>query len=191
MATALAVAGAGLIGGLPAFRFGVAHFESVWDFGPDVVATVSAGFATAFASADLLRYLRGRERATAGRRIVAASAAMASVLLALVAASFIATVSGRQSLDAAERLGARPVSMQNTRFTPAVVEAVAGETHGIALKNDDPMLHTIVIPDANVKAEIGPGSEKLVEFVFANPGEYDFLCDVPGHAAMRGRIIVR
>ena len=49
--------------------------------------------------------------------------------------------------------------------------------------------HTFVIEALDVKEELSPNVGARVEFS-AEPGEYEFNCDVPGHDDMKGTLTV-
>ena len=98
------------------------------------------------------------------------------VALALVA-SAIMTVTGRTSVDAAAAAGATEATMKNFKFAPGTYEATAGEPTKFVVQNSDAFVHDFAIEALGVSTGIiNPGSEKLVEFTAAEPGEYLIRC---------------
>lgn len=106
------------------------------------------------------------------------------------------------------------VVMDDTmRFTPATIEAKAGETIRFFLKNDGKVKHEMVIgtldelrehaemmrkmPDMQHadpnSATLSPGQRGGLVWQFTQAGTVDFACLVPGHfeAGMVGKVTVR
>ena len=109
-------------------------------------------------------------------------------MLAVVSA--VLTLTGRESVSAQRAAGATEVTMKKTKFEPETLQAQAGETRQVLLKNSDPGFHTFTIKALGVDAVIGPGSEKLVE-IAAAPGTYEYICTIAGHETMKGTLEVR
>lgn len=106
------------------------------------------------------------------------------------------------------------VVMDDTmRFTPATIEAKAGETIRFFLKNDGKVKHEMVIgtldelrehadmmrkmpdmqhADPNT-ATLAPGQRGGLVWQFTQTGTVDFACLIPGHfeAGMVGKVTVR
>ena len=128
-----------------------------------------------------------------------------SITIALVAAAAIVLAAGCGGDD--ETLIIR---IHYSRFGPAVIQAQAGEPLTLRLENDDPIEHEWIVGDEAVHAMHRTGthaahdeiptevtvpalSEKLTTVTFHAPGEYKFICHLPGHEAygMIGVVRVR
>ncbi len=60
---------------------------------------------------------------------------------------------------------------------------------GIHIGNDDPVRHNLTIDDLDVDEELP--SKAFVRFAFeAEPGSYEYYCDIPGHEDMTGTLTV-
>lgn len=94
--------------------------------------------------------------------------------------------------SASEIPGARPVEVEavDLAFRPGRIEATAGEAITIELTNTGRVLHDFSIPGFRIVA--GPGETARGSVVVDEPGEYRFLCTVPGHAeaGMVGVLVV-
>ena len=120
-------------------------------------------------------------------------------------------------LEAAPKDQLYVVEMTNFAFTPAALDAVAGEVLEIAIQNVEVLLHDFTIDDIDADVHVSylggtgqhaheesqldadvhfaltePGSG-VVHMKINEPGEYVFYCSVPGHreAGMEGTLIVR
>lgn len=61
----------------------------------------------------------------------------------------------------------------------------------VFIENKDLYRHTFVIEDLDIKEEVPAGANRRV-VIDADPGEYEFICDVTGHDEdMRGTVSVR
>jgi uncharacterized cupredoxin-like copper-binding protein len=124
---------------------------------------------------------------------------VAAVLLALVASG----CGGRAS-------GATAIGIRHSKFEPATLTVRANEPVTITLRNQDPIEHEWIVGNAEVherhrtgsepyhdaiptEVTLPPLSEKTTTVTFGAPGDYDFVCHLPGHEAygMRGVIRVR
>lgn len=80
-------------------------------------------------------------------------------------------------------------------FEPATIEVKKGETVKVTLINKDPYQpHSFVIPRLSVKSQqIAANRTGSVTFTPDKAGEFEVICDVPGHkeAGMVGTIIVK
>jgi uncharacterized cupredoxin-like copper-binding protein len=111
-------------------------------------------------------------------------------------------------------LGGEPsgevIEIRYSEFEPAVVTARAGEPITIRLRNGDPIEHEWMVGDAAMheihrtgthavhdeiptEVTIPALSEKVTTVTFAEPGDYEFICHLPGHEAygMKGVLRVR
>lgn len=86
------------------------------------------------------------------------------------------------------------VSASEFKFDPATINATAGQTINLTVKNTGSVQHTWALSEAKVKLTVDPG--KTVTQTFTAPskaGTYAFECDVPGHkeAGMVGQLVVK
>ncbi|HEX6988589.1 MAG TPA: cupredoxin domain-containing protein [Bacillota bacterium] len=70
-------------------------------------------------------------------------------------------------------------------FSPNEISVSAGEEVTIQLVNKDSTVHNFSIEALNVHSgEVAAGETKEITFTApSEPGEYEILCDIPGHAA--------
>jgi uncharacterized cupredoxin-like copper-binding protein len=102
------------------------------------------------------------------------------------------------------------IDMRFSRYTPAALNARAGETVRFELVNDDPITHEFILGDAALQdrferapdedhdgkagqATLHPGQTKVIEYRFGSVGTLLFACHRPGHYAygMRGTIHIK
>jgi len=98
-------------------------------------------------------------------------------------------------------------------YRPASIEVQAGETVRFVLKNEGKLPHEFSLGDAAAHAEhqkqmlamhsmlhedastasVGPGGQAELTWTFAEAGELQFACNIPGHyqAGMVGQVKVR
>jgi outer membrane protein assembly factor BamB/S1-C subfamily serine protease/plastocyanin len=83
------------------------------------------------------------------------------------------------------------VTLFDIYFEPRQLVIAANQDVHILLPNDGVTLHSFVIDELGVAIEIQPGESAEV-VINAPPGEYEYLCDIPGHAAagMVGALLV-
>ncbi len=79
---------------------------------------------------------------------------------------------------------------KNVAFTETEIATAAGEVT-VTLENKDLFWHTFTIEELGVDLRVPVGAELPVTFE-APPGEYEFICAIPGHteAGMRGTLTV-
>lgn len=121
---------------------------------------------------------------------------------------------GLASLTLTGCAGASPpaavqIEAHYSRFTPSTVTVRAGQAVRFVLRNDDPIDHEWIVGDETVHAHHRDGTEPAhgdrptehsmpaLGFVrttvtFDEPGEYRFICHLPGHEAygMAGTVVV-
>ena len=104
---------------------------------------------------------------------------------------------------------ARTISVRYSLFSEERIEVAAGEPVTFELRNDDPILHEWIVGPSDVHARHRTGTEpyhdevptevslppyetRVTTVSFEQPGEYLFVCHLPGHEAygMRGVIAV-
>jgi uncharacterized cupredoxin-like copper-binding protein len=92
------------------------------------------------------------------------------------------------------------IEIHFSKFGPAVVEARAGEPITITLRNTDPIEHEWLVGDAAMHERHRTGTEayhdeiptevtipalqtRVTTVTFDEPGDYKFICHLPGHEA--------
>jgi uncharacterized cupredoxin-like copper-binding protein len=129
-----------------------------------------------------------------------------AIALALVVLAAAASVAAS---DCAEPSAERTVTMRFSRFVPAEITVPAGAAVTFTLRNDDPIEHEWIVGTDEVHARHRTGTEpyhdeiptevtlrpyetRVTTVTFDAPGEYAFVCHLPGHEAygMRGAVKV-
>ncbi|HYF93164.1 MAG TPA: cupredoxin domain-containing protein [Symbiobacteriaceae bacterium] len=69
------------------------------------------------------------------------------------------------------------------KYNPDVLTVKKGETVEVTLVNKDAaQAHTFILSKYNVKtAQVQPNQQETVKFTAKDAGEWEFVCDVPGH----------
>ena len=185
---------AGLVGtGLfygPFLIISASNVNSVFDFGAAVVATVASLMVlvgSVVALVQLLRYSARTEAKPWEQNVLRAAGA---VVVVIVAISAIATLASRDTVAEEERVGATEVLIKTTEFKTTKLDAKAGETLRLVLKNDDLYIHTFTIDDLAIDATVGPRGERALSITPAKAGEYEYTCSIPGHESMSGTLTV-
>ena len=132
---------AGLLGTVLAYRpyliLSTGSINSVFDFGVSVVTTVASVMALVGSSVAFLQLRRGTARAEATAAERNALRGVGVVVAVLVVVSAVVTLAARDTIEEVDRAGAIEVLMKTTEFRTAQLDAKAGETLRIVLKNDD------------------------------------------------------
>ena len=130
----------------------------------------------------VLAVLAARGRPASGRRVWPAAYGVVALLAAgsLVAAANVEN-------DVAQP-GDTEIVAADFAF-PDVVE-VGSTSTGVLVRNTDRGRHTFVVDGQNGAVEVPAGSEVRVPLELA-PGSYRYYCNVPGHEAMEGTLVVR
>ncbi len=133
--------GVGLVYG-PFLATATSNLNSIFDFGAGVVATVASILALVGSVVAFVQVRRGTARveATAAERI--AVWAVAGAVVVLVALSGVLTLTAQDTVTAKEQAGATEVLMKRTEFKIVELNAEAGETLRLVLRNDDMYIHT-------------------------------------------------
>ena len=113
-------------------------------------------------------------------------------------------VSGALALVASNGAGAQStaaaVTIHHSRFVPQVVTVPAGVPVTIALRNDDPIDHEWIVGPTEVHERHRTGTEpyhvgrptevtvpafsaRVTTLTFDQPGDYAYICHLPGHEA--------
>jgi plastocyanin len=80
------------------------------------------------------------------------------------------------------------------KFAPATVLVIAGRSVTLVLDNSQAETeHGINLPAFGFYLKARAGQVTRKTFTFYGTGEYEFMCDLPGHqeAGMKGKLIVR
>ena len=75
------------------------------------------------------------------------------------------------------------VSATEMAFTPAAVSLEAGEPVNITVTNDGDVFHDFDLEVADVHLDLDPGEQTTAAVTIDQPGAYEAICTVPGHAA--------
>jgi len=156
----------------------VGHPESWSEFIPNVIGVLSVVAALAAVTA-LLRN-KGTERAAG---VLARTLVVLGVVA--IAGSVILTL-GLES-DTAQP-GDVTVVAEDVEWDPEQLEVDGGGA--VFVENKDLFRHTFTVEDLDISEDLAPGQDVRVE-LSAEPGEYEFVCEVPGHEDMEGTLTVR
>lgn len=77
-------------------------------------------------------------------------------------------------------------------FDPSEIRVKMGERVRLTIKSID-VKHGFAIPEFDVKQDLEPQKDTIVEFVASKKGEFTFFCSVfcgEGHQDMKGKLIV-
>ncbi|KKQ23713.1 MAG: cytochrome c oxidase subunit II [Candidatus Roizmanbacteria bacterium GW2011_GWC2_37_13] len=77
-------------------------------------------------------------------------------------------------------------------FDPATITVKQGDKVRLKITSLD-VTHGFSLPDFNVKVDLNPNAETVVEFTADKTGEFTFFCSVvcgTGHNDMKGKLIV-
>jgi len=133
--------------------------------------------------------------------------------LVVVTAIVAAGAAGCARGDAAETVALRDRTVElrvhYSRFIPALVSVPVGSHVRFVVRNDDPIVHELIIGDAGVQlrhekgteawhpprpgeVSVAPGAIATTTFTFLTTGTTEFACHMPGHYAygMRGAVTV-
>ena len=189
------IAIAGLLGtGLaygPYLILSTGSINSVFDFGVVVVTTVASIMALVGSIVAFVQLRRATARVEATAVEHNALRGVAVVVAILVVVSAVVTLAARDTVEAADRVGAIEVLMKTTEFRTAQLDAKAGETLRLVLKNDDLYIHTFTIDELGIDVPIGPRGERALSLSPRNTGTFEYKCTIPGHESMTGTLTVR
>ena len=111
-------------------------------------------------------------------------------LVVLLAAALMApgavAGNGRPSQGSASGPRVAKVTIDNFRFTPAVLTVTAGTV--VTWTNRDDMPHTVVSTDKSFASQALDTGDTFT-YTFENPGTFDYLCSI--HPRMTGRVVVK
>lgn len=77
-------------------------------------------------------------------------------------------------------------------FEPTEADIEAGQPTNLALRNTGQVFHDLTVPELDVMLDADAGDSVTAGVRVDEPGTYEFLCTVPGHAdaGMRGTLTV-
>ena len=122
------------------------------------------------------------------------------IALALVTIAAAALLLGGCGGHDAQARGEATLTIHFSRFEPATLTVSAGVPVTITLKNDDPIEHEWIVGSDRVHARHRTGTEpyhdtrptevtipalatRETTVTFDKPGEYSYICHLPGHEA--------
>ena len=130
----------------------------------------------------------------------------ATLVLGLVGLAAVASM----ACTGASADSPRTIAIHYSHFSEELIEVKAGRPVTFELRNDDPILHEWIVGTAEVHERHRTGTEpyhdevatevslpayetRLTTVTFDEPGDYLFICHLPGHEAygMKGVIRVR
>ncbi|MGH6850750.1 MAG: cupredoxin domain-containing protein [Methylocella sp.] len=124
--------------------------------------------------------------------------ALIAVIIPAVAISLAAwaqaqEISALGSLNETKPTEVRIVATE-FRFSPGTVRLAARRAVTLVLDNSGAETeHGLFVPAFGFRLQAKAGEIARKSFMFGKPGEYEFICDLPGHrdAGMKGTLIVR
>ena len=109
--------------------------------------------------------------------------AIAALVLAIFGLNTDSSAEGEGSGDGAAAATVIDLELSEFAIGPVMSEFPAGEII-INVTNVGTMVHNLSIPQLGVKtADLQPGESETLELGNVVDGQYDMLCDIPGHAA--------
>ena len=117
------------------------------------------------------------------------------IIIAAIATSFAARAQAQEisgSLNGTKPAEVRIVSTE-FKYAPANVRVTAGRMVTLVLDNSGGETeHGLFVPGLGFRLQAKAGEIARNSTVFVKPGEYRFICDLPGHqeAGMNGTLIV-
>ncbi len=169
----------------------LSQINSFWDFAPAVAAVVARLAAAVGGIGSFVQRRRGtvRQTATIGERRSLVGATVIVVVLA--ALSGVLHVTSLETVSADAKAGAVAVGMKDTQFDPARLTVQAGQPLTLVVKNGDLGAHTFTIRELGINEAVIGGSERLITITASDPGTYEIVCEIPGHEAMKGTLVVQ
>jgi len=112
-----------------------------------------------------------------------------ALVTALVSAS--ACGSDEEAADGATDVGQTiEVAAKDFSFTPGKLQAEAGRSFEVALRNSGSVPHTFTIDEYDVDVELGAGEETSVGVTPSGPGQVSYYCRFHRAQGMQGTITV-
>lgn len=121
--------------------------------------------------------------------------AVVSVLALIVALQALATEGGGTediSVARAAEEQVLDVELVDLAIEPAIVEAGAEGPITLRVRNEGAIPHNLSVVGVDKTQELGSGDSEELSLGELDPGTYEFLCDIPGHAeaGMVGSLVV-
>ncbi len=161
---------------VPFSTFNLLHPEDATDFIPIVLIIAGALLGFVGSMVSLIQRLRKIVRPVGTRTELLALRILLVALGLVVLTSLVLTTTSRTTLTAQAKSSAISIEIKDYQFNPDTLDVKAGDTVRIAVKNNDPTLHTFTLNEAGVDVSIPPGAERLVEFQAPPPGKYIWYC---------------
>lgn len=118
-----------------------------------------------------------------------AAKTLATVVTAIVVLGTVGSIAARLMRE--DPLGQPQdltVTAKDTEFTPE--ELAAPTDVSIFIENKDLTAHTFTVDELGIDEAIPGGGSARAEVEEAEPGSYEFTCEVPGHEQMKGTLTV-
>ena len=80
--------------------------------------------------------------------------------------------------------------MRAVKFEPEVLTVQTGKSGKVLVTNRDFTVHTFTIKELGVDVSLHGRAEAIVELPGIAPGTYDYVCTIPGHEKMTGKLVV-
>jgi plastocyanin len=180
----------------PGLPLTLAHPEAGTDFAMVVLVAVGAGMGAIGGVASIIQSWRKSARVGASPAQRRALQIILGLTALVLVVSAVLSVLAHTTLAPEVRAGATPVQMHEFQFTTQQVNAQAGQTVRLAVKNDDTTLHTFTLPEAGINIVVPAGTERLIEFQAPAAGTYTWFCiphssaSASGRTGMTGKLIV-
>ncbi len=180
----------------PTLPLTLAHPEAGVDFAMVVLVAVGAAMGAIGGVVSIIQSLRKSARSSATPAQRRALQIILGLTAAVLVVSAVLSVLAHTTLAPEVRAGATPMQMHNFQFATLQVNAQAGQTVRLAVKNDDTTLHTFTLPEAGIDVVIPAGTERLIEFQAPAGGTYTWFClphsmpSASGRTGMVGQLIV-
>jgi plastocyanin len=116
-------------------------------------------------------------------------------IIVTTAISLVAPAQAQEILASLNDTTPAEVRIVSTEFkyAPAQLRVIAGREFTLVLDNSGAETeHGLFLPAFGLRLQANAGEIARKKTVFAKPGEYEFVCDLPGHleAGMTGTLIV-
>jgi nitrite reductase (NO-forming) len=84
------------------------------------------------------------------------------------------------------------ITAREFRFDPSSVQVAVGQSVTLVLDNQGTIQHNLQIEGRDEPVVASPGQIAKATLEFDTPGEYTYICSIPGHkeAGMRGKLLV-
>lgn len=133
----------------------------------------------------VVQFRRGEERAHAGRRPFLAAAL--GLAWGVAATGVVAAAPSMVELPEAGE-GRLVISIRNSKFSTDRLRSDPGWVT-VVVANPDLFWHTFTVPDLDFDIALPVGTVREASLRL-DPGEYEYLCRVPGHSRMVGVLVV-